>query len=501
MNTRRLLTTVLIIAGSLAARSAGAQQVRVRGHGEPDVDQMLRAALAAQPLIVTRDTLIRATDTIKSNIVVVRARFIVEGTIVGDLTGIESNIYLRPNAHVTGTVLNVAGGLYPSELAKVGKLEDRALSPYHLVVNGSDYEIQGDVKRPKVSFLGATPIPEYNRVDGLRVGVGPSLLLPSFAGVEPIIGASIGYATERKDVIKRAEVMFRRARSSLVIGWDDDITLTNEEWIRSGLNNSLSVIFNGKDYRNYYAADRTYVEFRRVLEVGERTSQYWIRGQNESARSLVTGDPWMIFKPDSLRYNDPITPGRISSLILGARTRWTGLTTMADIKGHLEFAGRNGTAADFGFNAYAAEAFFAMKGLANHTLKIDANFQGPLPGTDALPLQRWTFVGGSGTLYTHRLNQFRGDRLAFIESEYRIPFAESLKLPVLGLPTLRLMYNTGMAWSHDAHRDFEQNIGARLQFSIWYIRYITNPARMFKEQKISTGLTMPAKAYPWEKKK
>jgi len=55
-----------------------------------------------------------------------------------------------------------------------------------------------------------------------------------------------------------------------------------------------------------------------------------------------------------------------------------------------------------------------MKAIANHTLEIEANFRGPLPGTETLPLQRWTFVGGSGTLYTFDIAEFRGDRLAFV---------------------------------------------------------------------------------------
>jgi len=486
---------LLCAVGPLAA-----QKVYLRGYGEADIDAMVRTALEANPIILTHDTLIAAGDTVRRNIVVVRARFILEGTVQGDLTGLEANIYLRPSARVTGRVLNVAGGLYPSELARMGSVEDRPLAPYSVLRAGNDFTLAGKVKRPTVKLLGGSQLPEYNRVDGLRVELGPSILLPPAFGVEPILSASIGYATERKDALGRVHLLLKRGRSSLVGGWEDDITLTNEAWIRSALKNSIAMFWNGKDYRNYYAADRTFLEFRRVLERGTRTSQYWLRGQNELARPLAAGDPFTIWDPDSMRFNDPVARSRITSVFAGAGTRWLGATSFLEIQGHAEFAGKSDIGGDYAFRAYQASVEYAMKAIANHTLHIEANFRGPLPGTDSLPQQRWTFVGGSNTLYTFRLNEFRGDRLAFVETEYRIPFAPQLRLPFLGQPTMRFMHNIGMAWSHDIERRFEQNVGARLQFPFVYARVVTNPRSFSDDVKFDVGVSLPGKAFPWEKK-
>lgn len=476
-----------------------AQVIGTRGHGEPDVDALLRAALANQTLILTHDTLIKASDTIAANIVVVKARFVLEGTVVGDLTGLQANIYIRPTAHVTGQVLNIVGGLYPSELARIASIEDHPLGPYQVIATDSGFVVAGSVKRPALHLLSGTRIPEYNRVDGLRVEVGPSLVFPAIGGVEPILSGSVGYATERKDMIERALLMFRRSRSSLAGGWENNITLTNEDWIRSSLKNSIAFVWNGKDYRNYYAADRTFVEFRRILEQGVRTSQYWVRGQNEIARPLVAGDPFVIFKPDSIRSNPAVTRSRVTSALLGMQVQWTGATSQYDITGTLEFAGKNGTGADRAFNAYNGQVDYAMKAIANHTLHVEAFFRGPLPGTDELPLQRWTFVGGSNTLYTFPLGVFRGDRLAFFETDYHIPLGARLKVRVLGMPTLRLMHNIGMAWSHDTKRGFEQNVGVRLQFPFVYARVVTDPARVGDKVLFDAGVSLPAKAFPWEK--
>ena len=151
----------------------------------------------------------------------------------------------------------------------------------------------------------------------------------------------------------------------------------------------------------------------------------------------------------------------------------------------------------YNFNMYIVAANYAMKAIANHTLEIEGNFRGPLPGTDELPQQRWTHVGGSGTLYTFDIGEFRGDRLVFVETEYTIPFSERLQLPFLGLPRLKLMHNIGMAWSNEVDRDLEQNIGARVQFSVAHVRYVMNPRN--SDAKWSVGVSFPSKMYPWEK--
>jgi hypothetical protein len=492
----RLRSLFPFVVALFAVTPLSAQTVTTRGYGEPDLDAVVRAALDGRATVITRDTVIGARDTVRGNVLVLKARYIVDGTLLGDLTGVEANLYVRPNATITGRVTNIAGGYYPSELARVHEVEDRPLAPYRVLRDGTSLVIEGTVQRPKLSMLGAFQLPEYNRVDGLRAEIGPRILLPPFGGVEPSVAASIGYATERKEVLGRAEVRLRRARSTFAFGWDDDITRTNDDWIRSQLKNSLSVIWNGKDYRNYYEADRTWLEFRRILEKGERRSQYWIRAQNESVHPLAAGDPFIIWDPDSIRSNPLVPASRITSGFLGVETEWTGVTSVWNFAGEVEAAAKVLGAAD-AYNAYTLYGLYAMKAIADHTLEIETNFRGPLPGTETLPQQRWNFVGGSGTLYTFDIAQFRGDRLAFVETEYTIPFAQQFTLPMLGAPKLKLMHNIGMAWTHDDKRAFEQNVGIRLQFALAYVRYIVDPRT--GDGKFAANISLPGKAYPWEK--
>lgn len=494
---RLLFCLILTLTATAAAQ---AQRVSVRGYGEADLDAVLRGAVGGNYRQITTDTHIGPADTVRANLLVVRARLIVEGTVFGDIVGVDANMYFRPGSAVRGRVTSIAGGFYPSEQAQIGSVEDRPLAPYHVYETDGDIIVEGTNKRPLLRLGGMFGFqhPEYNRVDGFHLEFGPELLLPPFGGVEPMLFGSVGYATEREDVILRAGLAMKRGGSTLTFGWEDEVTETNDRWIRSDLKNSLSTIWNGKDYRNYYAAQRWYGEFARTLERGARTSRYWIRGQREDATPLIARDVFTVLDPDSVRSNPPVPESSITSLIIGAQSEYTGNTSAFDVMGWIETAGSALVDSDFAFNMYGLSVLYAFKAIANHTLEIEGNFRGPLPGTEELPQQRWTHVGGSGTLYTYEIGQFRGDRLAMVETKYTIPFSERLRLPFLGLPRLRLMHNIGMAWSFNEDRDLEQNLGARIQFTVAHIRYVRNPEN--GDDEWSIGVSFPPRNYPWEKR-
>lgn len=491
-----LCTAVLILAGFANAR---AQRVVARGYGEADLDAVLRSTLSGQYRLITEDQLVGRNDTVQGNILVIRARLIVEGTVLGNVVGVDANMYFRPGALVTGSVTNIAGGFYPSEQAELRDVENRPLAPYHVREEDGQFVIEGTNHRPAIKLGGAFGFQnfEYNRVDGLRADFVPTLLLPPLLALEPSIFAGVGYATDRGDLITRAGVGLRRGRTNLEIGWEDGVSVTNDHWVRSTIKNSLSYVWNGKDYRDYYEAERIYVEFSRMLERGRRETRVWLRGQREDASPLSAGTPWTVLEPDTVRPNPLIPESSITSVILGASSEFTGVTTAYDLSAWIESAGADLVDSDHAFNMYGISALYAFKAIANHTLEIEGNFRGPLPGTEELPEQRWTHVGGSGTLYTFDIAEFRGDRLFFVETEYTIPFSERLKLPVLGLPHLRLMHNIGMAWTNDDDRRFEQNLGARLQFSLAHIRYVIDPRS--GESKFSVGVSFPSRGYPWQK--
>jgi hypothetical protein len=150
------------------------------------------------------------------------------------------------------------------------------------------------------------------------------------------------------------------------------------------------------------------------------------------------------------------------------------------------------------FSRYLVSADWAMAGFANHTLRLQPHFQGPLPGTESLPRQRWSFVGGSGTLYTFDVAEFRGDRVAFVETRYSIPL-DPIRIRFIGSPDLEVLHLVGMAWTAEERRDLEQNVGLRLRFPLVNARVITNPRAWVDDLKFSVGVNLPRRSWPWER--
>jgi hypothetical protein len=483
------------------AGAAAAQQVEVRGRGDVDNDAFLRALIArGDYTLITTDTLITASDTIRGDVLVLRATIRFDGVITGDLIIVDGNVFMRPNARVLGGVRSIAGGLYPSELAVVqGGVRNEPNAPYLVrrEADGRRMVILGTT-RPSVLVrpgLFGFAIPTYDRVDGLTLSYSSGLALPTVERIEPVLMGRVDYRSQRGEFTGGLELQLPRGATSVNLG-AERTTLTNERWIRGDLDNTISYFFMAKDLRDYYEADRAYVEVQRTLESGPRTTDAFVRLQVEDARTLAAGSPWTVMgtpRQDNIVVDD----GRISSIVAGGSLRWTLPQHVVRTSALVEAAG-GVLDGEHSFARYLINADWAMAALANHTLRVQPHFQGPLPGTTTLPRQRWSFVGGSGTLNTFEIAEFRGDRVAFVETQYSIPL-DRVRIWFLGSPDLQALHMVGMAWTADERRGFEQNVGVRLRFPLVNVRVLTNPAAMADDLKVSVGVNLPRRAYPWER--
>jgi hypothetical protein len=497
-----LATVASAAPSSLSARQVpGTPSVELRGRGDIDNDRFLRDFLAAGDfLLIHRDTLLTAADTIHGNALVLRSTVRLDGVVTGDLVLVDANVYLRPNARVLGQTRNIAGGFYPSELAVLeGGVQNEPNAPYLVrrEAEGSRLVIIGTARpsvlvRPGLFGFG---IPTYDRVDGLTLSYSSGIALPRLERVEPVLMGRVDYRSQRGVITGGLELQLPRGATSLHLG-AERTTLTNERWIRDDANNTVSFFFMAKDLRDYYEADRAYAELRRSLETGPRTTTGFLRAQVEDARTLAAGNPWTVMgtpRQDNIVVDD----GRIASLAAGATMEWAQRWHRVRASGLIE-AAADAMGGEHAFTRYEISADWAMTGFANHTLRVQPYFRGPLPGTDSLPRQRWSFVGGSGTLYTFETAEFRGDRVAFVETTYLVPLYP-FRLPVLGYPDLEGIHLVGMAWTYQERRDFEQNVGLRLRFPLVNVRVLTNPAAWRDDLQFSVGVNLPRRAWPWER--
>ena len=483
-----------------AAEALSAQNVEVRGRGDAENDRFLqRLAESGEYTMLARDTLLARNDTVHGTALVVGGTTRLEGVITGDLVIVDANVFVRPTARIMGDVRNLAGGLYYSELAAViGTIHSEPNAPYRVHTNDDgSVVILGTIVESSFVFYGVRgiDIPTYDRVDGLTLSVGGGYLVPRIGDVEPILRGRLDYRTERSEFTGGLELAAARRRTEVAVG-AERTTMTNERWIRSDVTNSISSFIQAKDRRDYYAADRGYFEVRRLLERGPRVTNAYVRAQVEDAERLVAGDPWSItgeFRPENI----PVADSRITSAVIGGTSTWRHPLHVFEIDALAEFAS-DLLDGDYSFSRYEIDASWAMAALANHTLTIEPHVQGPLPGTESLPFQRWSFVGGSGTLNTYDIAEFRGDRVAFVETEYSIPLPRRLQIRLLGRPNFDLLHMAGMAWSHGQSPAFEQNIGVRLRFNMLYLRAVTHPSRFTDDAEFSVSVSFPRTPYPWQ---
>jgi hypothetical protein len=499
--TSYILRSVAFCCAFLAcAAAAQAQSVSVRGRGDAENDRYLRQLVeSGDYVLITRDTLLARTDTVHGNALVLASTVRLEGVITGELVIVDANVFVRPTARIMGDVRNIGGGLYYSELAAViGGVRSEPNAPYRVEPHDDgSFVILGTTAESVFVLYGikGIQIPTYDRVDGLTLSASAGLMLPRIGALEPVVRGRVDYRFERGALTGGAELAAARRRTEVAIG-AERTTITNERWIRSDLSNSISSFVQAKDRRDYYSADRAYFEVRRLLENGPRVTNAFVRAQVEDASPLEARDPWSIFG-DFRTDNIMVTESRIASAIVGTSSLWTTPRNVVEFSAAAELAG-DILDSDHSFGRYEVDAEWAMAALANHTLSIAPHVQGPLPGTESLPLQRWSFVGCSGTLYTFDDAEFRGDRVAFVETVYSIPLPRSFRIRLLGRPNFEFLHAAGMAWTADESPGLEQNIGVRLRFNMVYLRAVTHPSRFTDDAEFAVGVSFPKRAFPWQ---
>jgi len=333
-------------------------------------------------------------------------------------------------------------------------------------------------------------IPSYDRVNGLSLPWGPIIRVPS-GRVE--IDPTVTYRSNlgKWDPAAKVHVAFGHVDSlDVYVGRG---TYTNDSWIRSDLINSLAAIGVGSDARNYYRGDKVNAELSHTFGKDPRQIAVWIGGNHEFDWSTGVHEkhdaaPWSILnKKDTLkmrRVNPEIATGHITSITGGVR----GVFDQPEMKGRFdarierafnapEFtSGHERTFTQAVFDAKATFPTFGMQSFAFRGHAVESwdgeDFVSFIGGTGTPP-QRFSYLGGAGTLATVDLLALGGDKLVFVEGEYRYPLVRPL-LPYVGAPVLSARYAAGSA-GVDELPDFIQNIGVGLGLKIVKIEYHVDP--------------------------
>ncbi len=463
------------------AHPAAAQRVEVRGDDRSAAADTVRAVLArGRYLRIDRDTILPATFAAPADLVIYDAEVRLEGSVAGSVAVIGGHFYLRPGARVGGVVAVIDGGAYPSAKSQhAGVLESH---PSTVVIRGDttpgsrDTALVATVVGPPLprTFRPLALTPTYDRVNGVTVSGGAQYRFTPDPGSGRVTGF-LAYRQKQDDHLGgqlRVDLPLG-VQSLRVEGELSRLTRTNDAWIRNDITNTVTAAVLGRDYRDYYDADRASVFVTRPFGKPIISGESWLGPrvgvQYERARSLETADDLPSLLGSGLRReNPPVLDGTIVSGIVGSTLRWRGRTVQFDAYGQVEQG-----FGDASFTQAMAWADFYTLTFRLQSLRVFARAMLPI-ASDAPP-QRFGILGGPGTLPTTAISRFRGDHLVYVTSEYVIPLPRKLAVPLLGEPSVELIHQTGAAWTGDVP-PFIQNVGGGIRFFLARVGVMVNPA-------------------------
>jgi hypothetical protein len=459
---RRLRCTVLLSLAILAAApSLLAQNVSFNPRKGNDLDSGLSEFLArGSAQVWTRDTVVASDGRLVGDLLVLEAQVRLSGEVDGDVYVVDGDLFLRPGARVSGDIVVLSGGYHGSGMATVdGEVTWRPAERYSVVPVGGGFEINPVEDQPDViDFHGLYGFgtPHYQRVDAVTLSWGVTLRAASWPWM-PSLELVGRYRSGQGEVEGTVRQFWHPGPVEFGIEAERS-TRTNEEWIRGGVSNSLSYLFIGDDFRDYYGADRVAFVLR-----GSGDS-WWtpiLRVEWEDAWSRRAGDHFTLFGSDTVRENPAIDDGETWSAALAVsadhRTSETG-----QLVGKVLLEGADSTlAGDFTYVLGEVTARWKTAGFGSHELDIFALARGDLAGT--LPGQRWTGFGGRATLPTYSVMALRGPRVVYGHVGYAIPIG-ALKAGQLGAPNVFARVGTGRAWESGQSADWHINLVAGLRF-------------------------------------
>lgn len=488
-----VIAMLLALAGDgLAAQESRSVVLRTPGRGRPGV--ILQEVLARPFSLVVPDSVVHLPrdSTIDRTVLILGGDATVASIVHGDVIVIDGDLFLHPGAAIDGRAVAVGGGVYPSSLATVGLGMESFRDETYDITRSTDgrFDLDWRALSPSPDETLTFPIvfglrlPTYSRVDGVGLPWGPRIMLDTGRIVIDLLmtyrsdlGAIDPSLTARLGLGRLTSLEVRAARG----------TFTNDAWIQSDIANFISALIAGRDYRNYWRADRGEALLQRRWERAATMLALEIGGRTERAWSVSAGGPWSVFGRDDVedgmrRPNPPVLHGRITSALAGGRFDWERQEVVLSTRLLTETS--LDTPGDSRFTQATLEALVGFPAFRNHSFSFEAHAVHTFG--DTAPPQRFAYLGGSGTLPTFDLLEFGGDRLLFFESRYSIP-VERIQIPIVGSPVIMFRHMIGMA-GVDSLPAFEQNVGVRLRVGPIKVDWTIDPVS--RDSKFSAGLAL-----------
>lgn len=403
-----------------------------------------------------RDTLLQSDQSVSGDLLILQASVRISGRVDGDVFVVDGDLFLRPGASIGGNIVVLGGGFYGSQLATVdGEVDDQPRARYEVLPEAGGYHIYPAAPRPLEMFrphgLSGIKLPSYQRVNGWILEAGATAQATGTPW-QPSLEGVVRFRTTQNNFGASVRQMWHPART-FRFGVEAGVreTAHHEQWLRPDFTNTVSYLFVGEDFRNYYESDRLAL----VLEwVDEDRWAGGIMIQREDASSLVATEHTVIFGSDLPRSNPGIDDGVVWSLKATGRMSHSGRAGTLGTVAELEVADSTvGGMASYALASIRAQ--WEPPAPGNHRIELFGMARGDISGV--LPRQRWTGFGGRGTLPTFAPLAFFGPRIVYGQATYLVPLSSKEAGP-LGFPYAFARAAFGAAWRSGDSADFESNL-------------------------------------------
>jgi hypothetical protein len=447
-----------LLALILGPMSVRAQEVVLRDPGPGPAAEIVRRVMAGPHVVRAGGGALELPrdSTITSSLLVLGRPTYLASRVQGDVVVIGADLFLRPGVDVSGRAVAIGGTVAATTLGRVaGGVESRRDETFlvHRDDTGAgaryslDYQSdRADEREPMLSLTGLSgvQIPKYDRVDGLSVGLGGMLQLREHAvEVEPAVtyrsrlGVVDPSLTLRVNPLGAQRLELRAARD----------TRTNDDWIYSDLINSAFTLFAGIDTRNYFRSNLGEARLTWRIERESYRLEPFIGGRFERVSPITAvGNVWSVTGRKSTekmrRPNPLVEAGDLGSALIGADYESQG---SGSVNSHASVT------VEPGLKVPASTAKFLQLTLHGAidfptfgTQRLHVKAHGVATHGDSVPMSRFAYLGGSGTLRTLDLLEQGGSALLYVENRYTIPI-DAVVLPLGIIPVLTLRDAFGAA--------------------------------------------------------
>ncbi len=411
-------------------------------------------------------TTIAKDQIIDANVIVKNGDLIIAGTVKGDVLVLFGNLRIKNTARIEGDVACIDGSIYQAEQGVV--LGNQIETSSKNLIKKDDWELerkkQNDVETDNwmiddyhgeyaalpFGFWKKQFLFRFNPVQGWFVGLSlPEHIKPleKYLDIYGFLG--YGFSESRWSWgggINRW--LFDRYKYRTEIGIRGyDYTASNDEWIISPFENTLTSVFLHESNQDYYGKKGFEVHISQNVSFSFKATLAY---RSDRYAVMINTTDWALLYPDRrYRSNIEIDPGNMRALYgeLFYDTRNNKYSPSVGWYGKLSMELSNpALGSDFYFNQYFLEVrrYQRMGKLS----RLDIRF---MAGSSEhyLPVQKNFYLGGFSSLRGFSYKEFSGNRTLLTNLEYNISPQFMFTDFLLGAMRFVIFFDFGYAWFAD----------------------------------------------------